>query len=78
MPDVIKKSVNNHIAQSDSHRCEVVETPRQFQPYTGPEVLQSPELTKPDGYGEPEWLEAYLAERMLAGIALVGSAENAE
>jgi hypothetical protein len=73
LPDVIAKNLNKYAAQPDHHQCEVVETPRQFQPYTGAEFDPGPELTRSGGYEEPGWLEEYLSEKTLAGIALVGS-----
>ena len=78
LPGIIAKNLNNRFAGSGDRPCEVLTTPSRLQPYS--EIGDQPSLgsVETDGYDEPEWLEAYLAERMLAGIALVGSAENAE
>lgn len=78
LPEIIAKKVNSCLDKSADRQYKVLTTPSWLKPYS--EIGDQPGLgsVETDGYGEPEWLEAYLAERMLAGIALVGSAENAE
>jgi hypothetical protein len=72
MPATVAGNLNKHIGDSDGSRCEVVETPRQFTAYLRFERFAGSESVLPEG------LEAYLSERTLAGIALIGSALEVE
>ena len=76
MPEVTAERLNNCLAETDDHRCEVVETPSRLQPYTEGSGYHHPELIYSDGYGGPQWLAGYLSEEMLAGVALVSTAER--
>ena len=78
MPDVIAGKLNSCLANTDDHRCEVVETPRCFWPDAGVDVLASPKLPKAEDHDEPRWLTEYLAERLLAGVAVFCAAEGPE
>jgi hypothetical protein len=71
MPEAIAQTMNGRFGLVGDQKCEFIPTPRQFSPFTDGLVQRSPTSVISGDYHEPEWLEGYLSEKMLAGTVVV-------